>query len=223
MSNLNSLGFFTSDHPSLRGPIGKAQMPKVLTSMHRPVHEIFVSLTLLVACVLIPIGWSHHLRKRVAKSNFELATLESELATTSAQRQEAEIARGRLEAVLAVTKLLKMDREAPRWASALGSVAMATEEGVELQNIKARPGPDGTGSWELSISGTTSGLAPRVAADKFRQALEAKLSLTLNHDRVATRFEKLQDEVVPAGQQRAVFVIAATSGLKDSQVLERGR
>lgn len=191
----------------------------------RPIVQVWLGLALALALAAMLAGWQHRLRARTAALAAEQRTLETSLAAVSQQRLEAEPARAALAALLERRVRLAEDRDAPRWSTALGSVATAAGVDVELQDIRARGTRDDQGACELRIDAVCTGREPRTRADRFRRELEALFVRHLRRGEGTTRFERLEDEApfasAHADRRSAKFTIVVTTDAQEQPELER--
>ena len=178
------------------------------------------------ACVLFGVGmhaWSSSLRARIAASESDLHTMETEWTTVSAQLEAAEGMRPRIETLFNLPKRVAEDRQAEGWAPLLEAIATSAGPETILQEIHAQGTPADPGACELRLDGFSTGLSPTAAAGRFLQALKARLASQF-HRPVTVRFEKLEDKPVLAPGlplRKASFTITATVGAKARSVATR--
>lgn len=169
----------------------------------------------MVLFVIIVAGgwgaWIKTLGGRVKTLGAEVADLNNELATLTTYFEEARSFQTRLEAVLNLTERLRKEITSQGWAPALRSVRESAGPEIELQNVRGSGRSVGATSCELLIEGVASGAAPRVAADRFRGALQQQLERKFQ-SAVTTRFDQLEDVAPETASQKAVFAITATVG-----------
>ena len=142
--------------------------------------------------------------------------LSREWTAVSAQLQDANAVRPKIEAVLGQPARIAADRARPRWTPALREIAMAAERGIEILEIRARAEAEDPGACELRLRGAAAGLQPRLAADRFRETVEDNLKRNADGRPVSARFEQIEDGPDAAGalpdQRRGTFVIVAEVG-----------
>ena len=131
----------------------------------------------------------------------------------SREVKEAEGMQPRLLASLEKTKRFMEERDADQWTPALRSIAVSTQEGIDLRVIHVWRKPDDPQGHLLQIEGVATGAAPRAMADQFLQGLRRELGQHFQASETC-RFERLEDEPdePSADRKRATFTIMAPIG-----------
>ena len=143
----------------------------------------------------------------------ELAARETEWTTVATQLQEAAAARPKIARDLDLRARLVAERARPRWTSGLHGVAMAAAEKINLLELHGWAETDDSGTWTVRIRGSVDGAQSRLAADRFRLAVEERLKRGAGQRPVSARLEKIADEPAAAnGQPRTAFVVLARVG-----------
>jgi hypothetical protein len=149
----------------------------------------------------------------------ELAEVEMEWSSVSAQLEEAEKTRPQIQQQLDLPKRLAEERDAPRWTPALRCIVASVGPEIELRLITARGVTTKPGAFKLSIQGSSIGPSRLEGAERFRQALQTALDQQ-SGGLVTVRIEELDDEsTAPTSlpeEQKASFFISATVGRRES-------
>ena len=173
----------------------------------------FAMVALCVAFVGGFVAWRSLLAAREGARSAELSTLSREWTAVSAQLQDANAVRPKIEAALGQPARIAADRARPRWTPALHGIAIQAERGVEILEIYARGEVEDSGACELRLRGAAVGLQPRLAADRFREAVEEHLKRNADGRAASVRFEQIEDAPDAPGalpdQRRGTFVIVA--------------
>lgn len=170
--------------------------------------------------------WHWILLARTEAAATQLQAMQARWRTVSRQSVQAKEIQPRLEAVLTRAKCLVEDRSATKWTHALRSVVTAAGAEVNLCDIHASAATRSPGACELRIDGRASGRSARVAADRFRETLQAGLQRSSGGKTVITRFDRLDDELdslpTPRIQGNVAFTITARVGSESGATPQAG-
>jgi hypothetical protein len=108
---------------------------------------------------------------------------------------------------------ISADRTMPRWTPALRCIVPPGDADIEILRIEARGLKEDAGAGEVRVQGVAGGTPARMAADRYRQAIEDSLRKLVADRPVNIHFEKLEE--VPGslpGKPKAAFVLIVTLG-----------
>jgi hypothetical protein len=176
----------------------------------------WVMAALLLLCMGLGAGiWVHAMnrRERLAADDAEMQMLQAQWRLLSANLQDADEARRRIEARIALPQRVVAARDLPSWTPALRSAVMRAGPEIEFVTIRARRVEAHPGACEMEVEGYATGRSARMLAEKFRRTMEVALAAK-GKPAPEVRFARL--EVEPAaeagdpGDERAGFMITAT-------------
>lgn len=174
---------------------------------------MFFGWALLVALVAGLCVLYGKARAGIAAATAEIVALDAEWTALSPQLEEEAALRSKVEALHKQLAGITEDRTAPRWAPALRRVVACAGLEIEVLAVRAREENGETKMWTLRVSGISKATAPRIAADRYRLALEQELE-RLFHGGVSVRFEQFEDLPRAASalpdERRGSFKIVAT-------------
>ena len=147
-----------------------------------------------VMLAAIPVSWYFMLVQRTESSTAELSAIEWQWEGISRLLQEGGLARRGLEELARVPDRIAIERNSPKWTSALWAVASAVGEGIELGGVELRGANDLAGGCTFRIDGVSTGSAPRAVAEQLRKDIEAKLTRHFDGSQVTARFARLDVE-----------------------------
>lgn len=142
----------------------------------------------------IPVSWYFVLVQRTESSTAQLSAIEWQWESISKLLQEGGLARRGLEELAGVPDRIAIERNSPKWTSALWAVASAVGEGIELRGVELRGANDLAGGCTFQIDGVSTGKAPRAVAEHLREDIETKLTQHFDGSLVTARFARLDVE-----------------------------
>ena len=173
----------------------------------------FATVALCIAFAASLGAWRFLLAGCESARSAELSMLSREWTAVSAQLQDANAVRPKIEAALGQPARIAADRARPRWTPALREIAIEAARGIEILEIHARGEVEDSGACELRLRGAAVGLQPRLVADLFREAVEEGLKRNADGRAASVRFEQIEDAPDAPGalpdQRRGTFVIVA--------------
>ena len=182
----------------------------------RNIGNTLLPFAVLVPCLAGLFYLEYHLREADAGLKPEVARLEAEWNSLSARSKEAEPLRQRYEVFLSQVQRIEKEDHAPGWTPVLRILTGLKNPGIEFRGVSV--GGTGKGSWLLRVDGVTTGTAPRIVADGFRQALQREMETVFKLE-APCQFDRLAEESAPdsatASSPRAAFTLTATFTAKN--------
>jgi CheY-like chemotaxis protein len=174
---------------------------------------VFAGVALLLAAAAGLWNQYQGAQERVAAVAAERQALDGEWAGISPHLEEAISVRSQNEANQGQLARLSADRAKPRWAPALRCIVPPGDVKIEILDVYARGKTEDSGACEVRVHGVAGGAESRLTADRFRQAFEGSLKMTVPGRPVSARFEQLEDasSALP-DKTEARFVVTATVG-----------
>lgn len=162
--------------------------------------------------------WKHELESRGALLTAEIEGLKSEWVKVSDRLSEAQRMQPRYEAFLGQARGIAQEDEGATWTPVLRILAAPAGAGIALRGVAIREAAEGSRTWILRVQGDAAGSVPRLQADGYRQALQARLSQEFQVIEPC-RFDRLEDEGLPAAPAppRTEFTISAKLMLKAAE------
>jgi hypothetical protein len=205
-----------STPPEEQPPLAEAKSARDLHNAAAMKHgwRLFYAAAAAGVCVLVGAVSVSQARRFASQDALQKELIEATArwAVVSAQQREAETARGRLAAVLELEARISAELSAPKWTDALRALADSDSLGTTVTEISARERTGEPNAAELSISGVSEGVLPRVAAERFRSSVLGGLEKLALPGAVTAEFASVKEltESGPTPRQQCVFTIAAT-------------
>jgi len=209
----------TSWRPSLpvenkieRSPLLRTHAHRGQTGHPRFPRDILIALGSFAVLAVGFATWYHYLSAEDALLSTEVGRLDREWAAVSSELADAHLMQLHIAAFLKKAGQIAEESQSGKWTLALRSIAVSAGADTELRVIHVWKNPDDPLGRLLRIEGVSTGVEPRIVADRFSRELQVELSRYFQI-KEGCRFERLDDEPDPPSakpsERRAAFTLVA--------------